>query len=69
MEVNGYEIKLPMLAAFPQFFDLADSPKKLIGELIKVSVYKDGALVGDSIPLEEVLPLMNAISEKLFPKA
>lgn len=65
---NGYEIKLPFLADFPEFFELADNPRKLVQELIKVSVFKDGVLVGASIPLDDAVQIASMISGRLNPK-
>lgn len=62
-----YQIVMPTLAEFPQFIELADDPKKLIAELLKVSVWKDGVFLGDKIPLQDVVPLMTHISGLLFP--
>lgn len=66
--LSDYEIKLPVLADFPQFFEVADDPKKLIAALLKVSVYQHGVLIGDRIPLVDVVPLMTHVSGILFPK-
>lgn len=69
MQVKSYEVNLPLLSTFPQFFELADNPRKLVQELIKVSVFKDGALVGDAIPLEVAVEIATVISGLLNPKA
>lgn len=68
MQVKNYDVTLPLLSNFPQFFDLADNPRKLVQELIKASVFKDGALVGDAIPIEDAVEIATVISGMLNPK-
>ena len=69
MQVKCYEVTLPLLSTFPQFFQLADNPRKLVQELIKVSVFKNGELVGDAIPLDDAVEIATVISGLLNPKA
>jgi hypothetical protein len=68
MQVKSYDVILPTLSEFPQFFDMAEKPRELVAALIKVSVFKDGSLVGDSIPLEDAVDIATAISGLLSPK-
>lgn len=68
MNVKGYDVMLPTLEKFPQFFTLAETPRELVAELIKVSVFKDGALVGAAVPLEDAVEIATAISGLLNPK-
>lgn len=68
MQVKEYEVRLPLLQGFPQFFDLAENPRALVAELIKVSVFKDGELVGDAIPISVAMEVATVISESLNPK-
>jgi hypothetical protein len=68
MPINDrYEIRLPLLCDFPGFMEMATEPRKLAQELVKVSVYENGILVGDAIPLDEAMPIIRAIIDKLFP--
>ena len=67
-QIKGYEIRLPLLQDFPKFFELAETPRLMVGELIKVSVFKDGVLVGDAILLDVTVEIATAISEALNPK-
>lgn len=69
MLVKDYEVKLPLLEEFPQFFELADKPRELVQALIKVSVFKNGELVGARIPLDDAMEIVTAISGLLNPKA
>lgn len=64
-----YELRFPLLADFPDFMELASEPRKLAQELVKVSVFEDGQLVGNQIPLDAVMPVIRAIIAKLFPDA
>ena len=66
--LSDYEIRLPMLAEVPDFFDLTSDPKRLIQELIKLSVFKDGVLVGANVPLDDAVVIAAEITGRLNPK-
>jgi hypothetical protein len=68
MQVKDYEIRLPLLEEFPDFFNLAEKPRELVLALMKISVFKNGELVGTRVPVDDAIEIAAAISGRLSPK-
>lgn len=63
--MDRFELRLPMLNEFPDFLEKAGDPRKLATEIFQSSVYENGVLVGDKVPLPYAIPIYNAILKEL----